>query len=200
MVVGLGNPGPEHEQSRHNVGFLAVEALARRAGVAIARRRYRSLYARGSLQGRELLLIKPLTYMNDSGAAVGPWSHALGVEPGRIIVIHDDLDLPISRLKVRVGGGDGGHKGVRSILEALRRADFIRIKVGIGRPPPGRDPVEHVLQPFEPAERDEIGRAIEQVADAVEAILRDGVQAAMTRFNVRTAPRQRGERQAEGGV
>ena len=191
MVVGLGNPGAGYEASRHNVGFRAVEALADRAGITLGRRRYRSLFARGSLHGEELLLVKPLTFMNDSGSAVVAWQQALGLEPVRIIVIHDDLDLPTSQLRVKAGGGHGGHKGVRSIFEALGSADFLRIKVGIGRPRYGSDPVEHVLGPFEEAERDEMKMAVEQAAEAVEVLLQDGLEAAMTRYNIR-AVRHRG--------
>ena len=191
MVVGLGNPGAGYEASRHNVGFRAVEALADRAGITLGRRRYRSLFARGSLHGEELLLVKPLTFMNDSGSAVVAWQQALGLEPVRIIVIHDDLDLPTSQLRVKAGGGHGGHKGVRSIFEALGSADFLRIKVGIGRPRYGSDPVEHVLGPFEEAERDEMKMAVEQAAEAVEVLLQDGLEAAMNRYNIRAA-RHRG--------
>ena len=191
MVVGLGNPGAGYEASRHNVGFRAVEALADRAGITLGRRRYRSLFARGSLHGEELLLVKPLTFMNDSGSAVVAWQQAPGLEPVRIIVIHDDLDLPTSQLRVKAGGGHGGHKGVRSIFEALGSADFLRIKVGIGRPRYGSDPVEHVLGPFEEAERDEMKMAVEQAAEAVEVLLQDGLEAAMNRYNIRAA-RHRG--------
>lgn len=190
MVVGLGNPGAGYEASRHNVGFQAVEALAARAGTTLGRRRYCSLFARGRLHGEELLLVKPLTFMNESGSAVVAWQQALGLEPARIIVIHDDLDLPTSQLRIKAGGGHGGHKGVRSIIEALGSADFLRIKVGIGRPRHGSDPVEHVLGSFEEAERDEMKMAVEQAAEAVEVLLQDGLEAAMNRYNIRAARRR----------
>lgn len=190
MVVGLGNPGAEYEASRHNVGFRAVEALAGRAGAALTHRRYRSLFARGVFHGEEILLVKPLTFMNDCGSAVRAWQQALGVESPRIIVIHDDLDMPSSQLRIKSGGGHGGHRGVRSILEALGSADFLRVKVGIGRPRPGRDPVEHVLGPFEEAERGKIKKAVERAADAVEFLLQEGLEAAMNRFNIRAMRRQ----------
>ena len=180
MVVGLGNPGVEYEASRHNVGFLVVEALARRAGVVLTRRRHRSLFARGVLQGEEVLLVKPLTFVNDSGSAVSAWQQVLRLAPTCIVVVHDDLDLPISIVRIKAGGGHGGHNGVRSILEALGNGDFLRVKVGIGRPRPGHDAVTHVLGPFQNAEQDEIERAVERAADAVEVLLRDGVQAVWT--------------------
>ncbi|MGH7412414.1 MAG: aminoacyl-tRNA hydrolase [Candidatus Methylomirabilis sp.] len=199
MVVGLGNPGVDYEASRHNVGFLAVEVLADRAGAALTRRRYRSLYGRGALHSKEIMLVKPLTFMNESGSAVSSWQQALGLAPSSIIVIHDDLDLPISLVRIKAGGGHGGHKGVLSIVEALGRADFLRVKVGIGRPRPGHDPVTHVLEPFEKAERGEIEGAVERAADAVETVLRDGLQAARNRYNVRVTRRQVGTDQEEGG-
>lgn len=199
MLVGLGNPGVEYEASRHNVGFLAVEVLADRAGAALTRRRHRSLYGRGALHGEEILLVKPLTFMNESGSAISRWQQALGLAPSSIIVIHDDLDLPISLVRIRGGGGHGGHKGVRSIVEALGCGDFLRVKVGIGRPRSGHDPVTHVLGPFEKVERGEIEGAVERAADAVEMVLRDGLQAARNRYNVRATRPQAGTDHAGGG-
>lgn len=190
MVVGLGNPGEAYEASRHNVGFRAVEALANRVGAAFGRERHRSLFTRAALHDKEVLLVKPLTFMNDSGVAVSMWQQAFGLETNQIIVIHDDLDLPISQLRIKTRGGHGGHKGVRSIRKALGGGDFLRVKVGIGRPSPGRDPVEHVLGPFEVTEQGEIEKAVEQAADAVELLLREGVQAAMNRYNIRASRRE----------
>jgi PTH1 family peptidyl-tRNA hydrolase len=190
MVVGLGNPGAEYEASRHNVGFRVVEALAGRAGTALTRRRHRSRFARAIFHGEEVLLVKPLTFMNESGSAVSAWQRALDPKPDRIVVIHDDLDLPASRLRIKAGGAHGGHRGIRSLIEALGSGDFLRIKVGIGRPRQGRDPVEHVLGPFEEAEREEIKAAVERAADAVEVLLQEGLEAAMNRYNVRAARRQ----------
>ncbi len=190
MLVGLGNPGAEYEASRHNVGFRVVEALAGRAGTTLTRRRYRSLFWRGVLHGEEILLVKPLTFMNDCGSSVAAWQQALGLEPVRIIVIHDDLDLPTSLLRIKAGGGHGGHKGIRSVLGALGSADFLRVRVGIGRPRQGRDAVEHVLGPFEETERGEISAAVERAADAVEALLQEGLEAAMNRYNIRATRRR----------
>lgn len=199
MVVGLGNPGVEYEASRHNVGFMAVEELAGRAGIALTARRHRSLFARGILCGTEVLFVKPLTFMNDSGSAVLRWQRALGLGPASMIVIHDDLDLPTSQLRIKAGGGHGGHKGIRSILEALGSGDFLRVKVGIGRPHPGRGPVAHVLGTFEKSERGQIEEAVKRTADAVELVLREGVRAAMNRYNVRQARKQGRTDQGEGG-
>ena len=191
MVVGLGNPGPEYEASRHNVGFRVVDTLADRVGMALNRCRYRSFFMRGSLHGVQVLLVKPLTFMNDSGFAVSRWQQAVRLEPSRIIVVHDDLDLPTSQLRIRVGGGHGGHRGVRSILEAMGSANFLRVKVGIGRPRGGQDTVKHVLGPFEGCEGDAIQVVVERAADAVEVLLQESLEVAMNRYNVRGARQAR---------
>jgi PTH1 family peptidyl-tRNA hydrolase len=191
IVVGLGNPGPEYEASRHNVGFRVVDTVAGRVGMVLTRCRYRSLFARGSLHGAQILLVKPLTFMNESGFPVSRWQQALRLEPSRIIVVHDDLDLPTSQLRIKVGGGHGGHRGVRSVLEAVGSPDFLRVKVGIGRPRDGQDAVTHVLEPFEKREGDAIQAAVQRAADAVELLLQEGLEAAMNRYNVRGAPQAR---------
>jgi peptidyl-tRNA hydrolase, PTH1 family len=191
IVVGLGNPGPEYEVSRHNVGFRVVDTLADRAGVALTRCRYRSLFVRGSLCGARVLLVKPLTFMNESGFSVSRWQQTLCLDPGRIIVVHDDLDLAPSQLRIRVGGGHGGHRGIRSVMEAIGSPDFPRVKVGIGRPPDGRDAVTHVLGPFEECEGGVIEAAVQRAADAVEALLQEGLETAMNRYNVRGARQTR---------
>jgi PTH1 family peptidyl-tRNA hydrolase len=198
MVVGLGNPGAEYADSRHNVGFLVVEELADRGGAAMTRRRHSSVFARATMHGEAVVLIKPLTFMNESGRAVSGWQRALGVEPSRIIVIHDDLDLPTSTVRIKAGGGHGGHKGVRSIAEALGRADFLRVKVGIGRPKQGHDAVTHVLGSFEDAERRAVEAGAARAADAVETLVRDGPRAAMNRFNARVARRSVPRAEMEG--
>lgn len=189
--MGLGNPGPEYEASRHNVGFRVVDTLAGRVGMALKRCRYRSLFTKGSLHGVQVLLVKPLTLMNDSGFTVSRWQQALHLEPSRIIVVHDDLDLPPSQLRIKVGGGHGGHRGVRSILETMGSPDFLRVKVGIGRPRDGQDAVKHVLGPFEEREGDAIQVVVQQAADAVEVLLQEGLEAAMNRYNIRGARQAR---------
>jgi len=165
--------------------------LAGRVGMALKRCRYRSLFVRGSLHGVQVLLVKPLTFMNDSGFTVSRWQQALRLEPGRIIVVHDDLDLPTSQLRIKVGGGHGGHRGVRSVLEAMGSANFLRVKVGIGRPREGQDAVKHVLEPFEERECDAIQVVVQRAADAVEVLLQESLEAAMNRYNVRGARQAR---------
>lgn len=187
MVVGLGNPGPEYEASRHNVGFRVVDILAGRIGGVLSRCRYRSLCLRGSLHRAGILLIKPLTFMNESGFTVAGWQRDLCLEPDRVIVAHDDLDLPASQLRIKIGGGHGGHRGVRSIVEAMGSPGFIRVRVGIGRPRSGQDAVKHVLGSFEEQENDAIQVVVQRAADAIETLLQEGPEAAMNRFNVRDA-------------
>jgi PTH1 family peptidyl-tRNA hydrolase len=189
--VGLGNPGPEYEVSRHNVGFQVVDTLADRAGLALTHRRYRSLFVRGTLHGIQVLLVKPLTFMNESGFSVSSWQQALRLKSDRIIVVHDDLDLPPSQLRIRIGGRHGGHRGVRSVIEAIGSPDFLRVRVGIGRPTEGQGAVTHVLGAFKKNEDAAIGAAIQRAADAVETLVQEGLEAAMNRYNVRNARQAR---------
>jgi len=186
LVVGLGNPGPEYADTRHNVGFRVVERLAARWGVALARNRpLRARYGEGTLDGLPVGLLEPWTWMNLSGRAVLAAVRELPLaDPSRdLLVVYDDLDLPFGRLRIRPGGGAGGHNGLADIQDRLQRSDFPRLRFGIGRPPPGADPVEYVLAPFDEAQARALDERLELAADAVEAILHDGVEAAMNRFN-----------------
>jgi PTH1 family peptidyl-tRNA hydrolase len=173
-VVGLGNPGRSYERTRHNVGFLVADELARRHGGSW-RRRKRAEVAPVSLGFEEVALLKPTTYMNNSGAALA--EHAAE----DLIVVHDDLDLPEGDVRVKVGGGAGGHNGLRSLIGRLG-PDFVRVRVGIGRPPAAMNVTDYVLGRMSSAVRDAVPRA----ADAVEAVIEDGPEAAMNRFNVRS--------------
>ena len=182
LIVGLGNPGPVYARNRHNVGYRCVDALARTHGLSFARRQFRALVAGGPICGRPALLAKPLTFMNLSGNAVGALMRFYKLAPADLIVVYDDLDLPLGRVRLRAAGGSGGHKGMQSIIERLGTEEFARLRVGIGRPAFG-DPVEYVLQNFGPDEEIEIGRALERAVKALEAWLSDGIEAAMNRFN-----------------
>jgi peptidyl-tRNA hydrolase, PTH1 family len=173
-VVGLGNPGRSYERTRHNVGFLVADELARRHGGSW-RRRKRAEVAPVSLGFEEVALLKPTTYMNNSGAALA--EHAAE----DLIVVHDDLDLPEGDVRVKVGGGAGGHNGLRSLIGRLG-PDFVRVRVGIGRPPNAMNVTDYVLGRMSSAVRNAVPRA----ADAVEAVIEDGPEAAMNRFNVRS--------------
>jgi PTH1 family peptidyl-tRNA hydrolase len=184
-VVGLGNPGGEYESTRHNVGFHVVDVLAARLDVDIRRTEFRALTARATLGRSMVLLMEPQTYMNASGRSVADALAATGIPPARLIAIYDDLDLPLGRIRVRAGGGAGGHRGVASLIAELGTADFPRVRVGIGRPAPGREVIDHVLSPFEPAELEAAASAIAEAADAALTIIESGVVAAMQKANGR---------------
>lgn len=185
LIFGLGNPGPQYRLSRHNIGFLVIEELAARAKVTLARQKHRSLFARTNIADREVILIQPQTYMNLSGQSVSRWLKDLGIGHQDIIIICDDLDQDFGRLRFRKSGGDGGHRGLRSIIEALGNKDFLRLKLGIGRAPQGIDPQDYVLSPFEKEEREKLGGFLEQAADGVEAFLVHGLAYAMNHFHRR---------------
>lgn len=184
LIAGLGNPERRYACNRHNIGFQCVDLLAERHGVAVTRRRFQSLFGEGRISEQRVALLKPQTYMNDSGRAVGPAARWYKVTPERLLVIYDDLDLPLGRLRIRLGGSSGGHHGINSIMEALGHGDFVRLRVGIGRPERGRgDPIDYVLQDFTPEQCAAIAEARERVAEAVAVILAEGVTEAMNRFN-----------------
>ena len=186
LVVGLGNPGPEYADTRHNVGFQVVERLARRHGIGLRReRRLSGLCGQGRVRGVPVALLEPQTWMNLSGRSVVAAVDALPVGDltSDLVVVYDDLDLPFGRLRVRPGGGAGGHRGLADIQERLGRSDFPRVRFGIGRPPPGEDPVDYVLAPFTSEERAALAAHLERACDAIETLLAEGVTAAMNRFN-----------------
>jgi PTH1 family peptidyl-tRNA hydrolase len=183
LVVGLGNPGDEYRGSRHNVGADVVELLAERHGARLRKRKERALVDEITIDGRRVALAVPLTYVNDSGLAVGALVRRFGVSPEQLVVVHDELDLPVAQLKVKSGGGLAGHKGLRSIVAHLHSQDFQRVRIGVGKPVTKERGADHVLNRFGKRERAEVDVTVEQAADAVEAIVRDGVDAAMNRFN-----------------
>lgn len=182
LIVGLGNPGEAYARHRHNVGFMCVDLLARRHSLSFRRTRHRSLVAQGSICGREVTLAKPLTFMNLSGQAVAALVRHYHLPTEQLLVIYDDLDLPLGRLRLRPSGSSGGHKGLASIMEHLGTSNFPRLRIGIGRDPT-IDPADYVLSPFRPEEMELVQKVLEAAADAVEAVLTQGLQAAMNRFN-----------------
>lgn len=184
LIVGLGNPGTKYTETRHNVGFLAAEALAAAAGVSLKKKGHQGVYGVGRVAGRECTILLPQTFMNLSGASVGSAYKSLGLTPGDLIVIHDDIDLPFGALRIRQGGGHGGHNGVRSIREVVGSGEFIRVKIGVGRPVAG-DIADYVLSGFGPAERQLLPALLDQVVAATEIILTRGGSAAMNAFNSR---------------
>jgi PTH1 family peptidyl-tRNA hydrolase len=186
LVVGLGNPGDEYARTRHNVGAQVVEVLARRHGARLKKsRRDRALVDDVRIDGRRVALAVPTTYMNDSGEAVAPLARRYEVPPERIVIVHDELDLPPAALRIKEGGGLAGHNGLRSIKAHLHSAAFLRVRIGVGKPPSKERGADHVLARVSKREREEMAVTIEQAADAVELIAAEGVQAAMNRYNAR---------------
>lgn len=186
LVVGLGNPGREYRRSRHNAGAEAVELLAERAGVRMRpSKEAPALVAEARFDGRRVALAFPQTYMNDSGRAAGALVRRFGIDDhARIVIVHDELDLPPGRLKVKAGGGLAGHNGLRSLRDHLHTTNFIRVRIGVGKPPGGAAKgIDHVLAAPSKSDRELIDGCIVAAADAVEMIVREGVEAAMGRYN-----------------
>lgn len=190
FIVGLGNPGAKYAGTRHNVGYEVVDGLVDRSGLTLSEKKFKARVARGRLAGVDCFFMEPQTFMNLSGESVGP---AIGFFKGDVadlVVVHDDLDLDVGRLKIKVGGGHGGHNGLRSLLRHLPSDRFVRVRVGVGRPPPRWDPADYVLSRFEAEERRTVDEVVEAASDAVEMIVTRGVSRAMERFN----------RKGEGGA
>lgn len=180
IVVGLGNPGGSYAHTRHNVGFMVIDQLARLLRVAVTRRQGEALIAEAALRGRRIVLAKPQTYMNLSGSAVNHLARRYRALPEEILVVSDDMDLPFGRLRFRPGGGSGGHRGLTSIIGALGTDRFPRLRVGIGH---GQEAVEHVLGGFAPDEEAALERVIETAAQAAFTACGDGLERAMNVFN-----------------
>ncbi|MFE6919749.1 aminoacyl-tRNA hydrolase [Nocardia sp. NPDC057663] len=179
LVVGLGNPGPEYERTRHNVGFLVADVLAERVGGRFAvHKKSGADLLQARLDGRQILIAKPRTYMNLSGRPVAALAKFFSVPVDQVIVIHDELDLPFGTIRLKQGGGEGGHNGLRSISQALTTKEYLRTRIGIGRPPGRQDPADYVLKPFAAPERKEVPVIVEQAADAVELLLKVGLETA----------------------
>jgi len=181
--VGLGNPGPGYENSRHNIGFRVIDLWCRDLGLVLKKRQFRSKNIRAEFQGNNIILLCPLTFMNLSGEAVRAYADYYALEVGTILVIHDDLDLPLGRIKVVKDGGAGGHKGVSSIIHHLENNQFSRIKVGIGRPRCGETVEDYVLSPFYAYEKGLAQKAMEMAVNACELFVLEGVESAMNQIN-----------------
>lgn len=183
IIIGLGNPGKKYERTRHNAGFMAVDEISRRTGIAVTQEKHHSLIGKGRICQDEAVLAKPQTYMNESGRAVAALLQDAYLEPDRLIVLHDELDLPLGTVRIKTGGGHGGHNGLRSIIENIGTSDFTRIRIGIGRPAAGMDAADYVLTSFGADERTIAAEATVRAADAVMAIVSDGVTGAMNAIN-----------------
>lgn len=183
VIVGLGNPGDRYRNTRHNVGFHCIDLLARRWGIDVKERRAKAVLGRGRFGERDVVLAKPRTFMNRSGEAINYLVARFGVKPADIVVIYDEMDLPVGRIRIRPGGSPAGHNGIRSIIGELHTQNFPRVRVGIGQPDMKGGQVSHVLNRFTDEEAPEITDAIQRVADAMECLLEENITVAMNRFN-----------------
>jgi PTH1 family peptidyl-tRNA hydrolase len=183
LIAGLGNPGSEYEGNRHNCGFMVADVLADRIGVRFKRDRSRARVAAGRLAGYPVTLAKPQTFMNASGRPVAALRTFYKIPVEHIVVIHDELDIPFGTIRIKQGGGDNGHNGLRSVTAALGTRDYLRVRVGIGRPPGRMDPADYVLHDFSAAERKALPEVLERSADAVEVLLQRGLAAAQNEFH-----------------
>jgi PTH1 family peptidyl-tRNA hydrolase len=183
LVVGLGNPGDEYARTRHNVGAEVVELLAKRHRATLKKGKERARVDQVRIGPSLVALAIPLTYMNDSGLSVAPLVRRYGVEPEQLVVVQDELDLPVGVLKVKNGGGLAGHNGLRSIKAHLHSDAFVRVRIGVGKPVSKEHGADHVLKKFSKREREEIDVVLQEAADAVETIIADGVDVAMNRYN-----------------
>ncbi len=183
LIAGLGNPGSEYAGNRHNCGFMVTDVLADRMGAPFKRDRSRARVAVGRLVGYPVTLAKPQTFMNLSGRPVAALRTFYKIPVEHIVVIHDELDIPFGAIRLKQGGGDNGHNGLRSVTAALGTRDYLRVRVGIGRPPGRMDPADFVLHDFSAAERKALPDVLERCADAVETLLKAGLAAAQNGFN-----------------
>ncbi|GGO08287.1 peptidyl-tRNA hydrolase [Microbispora rosea subsp. aerata] len=183
LVVGLGNPGPEYAGNRHNAGFMVLDELAARVGGRFKAHRSRAEVVEGRLALLPVVLAKPLSYMNLSGGPVKALADFYKVTPDRVIVVHDELDIPYGALRAKIGGGDNGHNGLKSITKSLGTRDYLRIRFGIGRPPGRMDPATFVLRDFATAERKDLPFLVDRAADMVESLMTAGLEATQNRFH-----------------
>ena len=186
LLAGLGNPGPQYAGNRHNVGFMVLDELAARIGGKFKTHKTGGEVLEGRLAGRRVVLVKPRSYMNLSGGPVVGAARFYKVEPSGIVVVHDELDVDFGALKLKLGGGDNGHNGLRSITKSLGTRDYYRVRFGIGRPPGRQDPADFVLKDFSAAERKELELLIAEAADATEALLAYGLETAQNEVHPRT--------------
>ena len=182
-IVGLGNPGAEYEKTRHNVGFRVVDILAGAHSVALGRSRFRAVFGRGEIAHQPVVLAKPQTFMNDSGDAVRRVCVFYKIARENLLIVLDDMDLELGQIRLRPSGSDGGHKGLRSIIQYARTDEIVRLRLGVGRPAPGQEAMDYVLGDFRPHERDKAEDMIQRAAEAVEYALNYGTEAAMNRYN-----------------
>lgn len=185
LFLGLGNPEKRYQKSRHNLGFRVLDSLAKRLKIKIKTKRYKSLMGRGRIRRKGIILAQPLTFMNNSGVAAASLVRGLEILPKNLVVVCDDIDLPIGRIRIRRKGGSGGHKGLESINQYLKSNEFPRLRIGIGRPPQGMDPKEYVLKNFTRGENLLVKKAIDKAGEALILLVEEGIIPAMNRYNVK---------------
>jgi PTH1 family peptidyl-tRNA hydrolase len=183
LAVGLGNPGKTYERTRHNAGARAAERLAERLGVKLRPSKAPALVGEGSIEGERVVVARPTTFMNESGRAVRALMESLKLDPSRLIVLHDDIDLQAGKLRLKRGGGDAGHHGLESIVSSLGTGDFFRVRIGVGRPEGPQDPADWVLEPVSQTAAKELALAEAEAAEGALAIIREGLERAKSRFN-----------------
>lgn len=190
LIVGLGNPGAEYAHNRHNVGQMVLDELASRIGSGFKSHKSRAQVLEGRLGigGPRVVLAKPLSYMNVSGGPVSALCKFYDIEPGHVIAVHDEIDIPFNTVKLKLGGGEGGHNGLRDISKALATKDYLRVRVGVGRPPGRMDTADFVLKDFSGSEKKELPFLIDTAADAAESLVRDGLVAAQQQFHPAKTP------------
>jgi len=193
LVVGLGNPGKEYTLTKHNVGFLVVDELGKRVGIDIKKNKFQSSYGEGFVEGDKILLLKPQTYMNRSGGAVFSASDFYKIPPENIIVVHDEMDIALGRIMIKPGGGSAGNNGIKTIISSLGSKDFIRVRIGIGKPDAKSDGANHVLSNFSKSESDVVEESIQTASDAVLEIVSNGLEKAMNKYNVKSKNRENKE-------
>ncbi|MEE4193569.1 MAG: aminoacyl-tRNA hydrolase [Anaerolineae bacterium] len=183
LIVGLGNPGREYAETRHNVGFMVIDACAKQAGISLSRVKSKAIIGQGQLGEKKVIFAKPQTYMNLSGQAVGGLARFFKISHENILVVHDDMDIPLGTLRIRKDGGPGGQKGIKSIIEHLGTTEFPRIRFGIGRPPGRMDPKAYVLERFLPREKEDFDFTLMRARDAVLTFVNDGIDRTMNNYN-----------------
>jgi PTH1 family peptidyl-tRNA hydrolase len=183
LVLGLGNPGPQYAGNRHNAGFMVLDVLAGRVGGRFKSHKARGEVVETRLVGERAILAKPRSYMNESGGPAASLRDFFKAPIERIVVVHDELDLDAGTLRLKQGGGDNGHNGLRSLRQSLGSGEFYRVRLGVGRPPGRQDPADYVLRDFAASQRKDLGVQLERAADAVETLIRDGLAAAQNAYN-----------------
>lgn len=191
IIAGLGNPGAEYAATKHNVGFMFIDALAERLGADRWKTDFEAEIADARIGAEKVLLVKPQTYMNDSGRSLGPLLSYYKLAGEELIVAHDDMDIPAGTIRLRRKGSSGGHNGIKSILAHVGDENFARVRIGIGRPPAGWTVINHVLAPFSDEDAKKIGEAIDYLLPAVESIVTDGIDYAMNKFNPKKAKKEK---------